>query len=300
MVACAASSIVPATAQSAQEQQEQQIGAQVYQHLERQGKIIRESPHYDVLNPLAHRIASVADRRYFAPFHFILIRGNDPNAFAVPGGNVYVTETMMTFVQNKEELAGVLCHEVAHDIHHDVYDLYVKSQRISLWATLAQVLLGQRSRITSFAIDLLANVQVLRFSRDVETNADATGAELCAQAGITPWGMVWLMQRFLDRPAAKPPEFLSDHPTDSHRISDLERLFATNPQRYARFNASLRNATPLSAAGLRDQYAGNGPNEAAPAAPPPTPKRATPHPRATPTCPPGWKFCPPGTRLPAS
>ncbi|HET9095062.1 MAG TPA: M48 family metalloprotease [Candidatus Baltobacteraceae bacterium] len=65
---------------------------------------------------------------------------------------------MMTFVQNKEELTGVLCHEVSHTIHHDVWDLYVKSQRVSIWSTVAQVLLRHKSRLVSFGINLLANV----------------------------------------------------------------------------------------------------------------------------------------------
>lgn len=161
----------------------------------------------------------------------------------------------MTLVQNKEELAGVLCNEVSHTIHHDVYDLYVKSQRVSLWATLGQLLLGQNSRIVSFAIDLLANVQVLRFSRDVEHNADVSGAYVCAQSGFTPWGMVWMMKRFLETNKSNPPEFLSDHPTDSHRIADLEKLFADNPQTFARFNKLIANATPLQYEGLRAQSA---------------------------------------------
>ena len=273
---------LPAAAYTAQEQQELSIGDQVYRQLDRQGKILRDSPYYATLTPLGTRIAAVADKQYFMPFRFILVHDKNPNAFSVPGGNVYVTDSMMTFVQNKEELAGVLCHEVSHTIHHDVYDLYVKGQRVSIWALVAQVLLGQSSRLASFAIDFLANVQVLRFSREVEHNADVTGAYTCAQSGITPWGMVWLMQRFLEKSGGAGPEFLSDHPTDSHRIADLKQLFADKPQTFRGFNAAIARATPLSETGLRDQYV-------AQAAPPsPTPVK----PRPKPSCPPGWKFCP--------
>lgn len=243
-----------ARAYTSQEQQELQIGEQVYQQLEKQGKIIRVSPYYNTLNPLGRSVARSADKKYFAPFRFILVRADRPNAFSVPGGNVYVTDSMMTFVQNKEELAGVLCHEVSHSIHHDVYDLYAKSQRVSLWATLAQMLLARNSGLASFAIDFLANVQVLRFSRDVEHNADVSGAYICAESGLSPWGMVWLMKRFLDEPKSNPPEFLSDHPTDSHRLSDLERLFSEQPRTFERFNSDIANATPLEHTGLRDQY----------------------------------------------
>lgn len=287
-------SALPAAAYTAQEQQELQIGDQVYRQLDRQGKILRESPYYAILTPIGRRIATAADKKYFVPFRFILVHDKQPNAFSVPGGNVYVTDSMMTLVQNKEELAGVLCHETSHTIHHDVYDLYVKSQRVSLWATLGQLLLGQSSRIVSFAIDLLANVQMLRFSREVEHNADVSGAYVCSGSGITPWGMVWMMKRFLETSKSNPPEFLSDHPTDSHRIADLEKLFADNPQTFSRFNRTIANGTPLQHAGLRNQYAVAVVLPSASPAPAPAPvKKSIPvRPRAKPTCPPGWKFCP--------
>lgn len=121
-LACSA----PAFAYTQEQQTELQIGQQEYQQLQKKGEIIRSSPYYATLDSIAARIAPVADKKYFVPFHFILVHESQPNAFAVPGGNVYVTDSMMHFVQNKEELAGVLCHEVSHDIHHDVYNLYVK------------------------------------------------------------------------------------------------------------------------------------------------------------------------------
>lgn len=280
--------LLAAVALTSQQQQEVQIGDQVYQQLERQGKILHASPYYAVLTPIGQRIAGAANRQYFMPFRFILVHDKNPNAFSVPGGNIYVTDSMMTFVQNKEELAGVLCHETSHTIHHDIYDLYVKSQRVSLWALAAQLLLGQKSNVVSFAINFLANVQVLRFSRDVEHNADVTGAYVCSEAGISPWGMVWMMKRFLDQNKSNPPEFLSDHPTDSHRIADLEKLIADNPQAFARFNSKMAYATPLHETGLRNQYAFT-----ARTVPSPAPRAAVPSkPRPKPTCPPGWKFCP--------
>src|SRR6266404_6339604 len=115
-VALVLACVAPAPAQTHDEQTELQIGQQVYQQLQQKGEIITNSPYYNVLNPIAARIKRVADQEYFTPFHFILVNETAPNAFAVPGGNVYVTTAMMRFVKNKEELAGVLCHETSHDI----------------------------------------------------------------------------------------------------------------------------------------------------------------------------------------
>jgi len=120
----------PATADDSLAATEEQIGGQVYRELQAKGELIsRASPLYDTLDPIATRIASVADPQYEFPFHFFLVHEKQPNAFAVPGGNVYVTDSLMHFVQNTEELAGVLCHETSHDIHHDVVHNNVRDER---------------------------------------------------------------------------------------------------------------------------------------------------------------------------
>lgn len=258
-------------------QWEAQVGQQEYQTLQKQGVILSQSPYYKILDPIAARIAAVADKQYSFPFHFYLVHMTQPNAFAVPGGNVYVTDSMMTFAKNKEELAGVLCHETSHDIHHDVYNLAAKGQQIGIVASIAEMLLGGgRSPIVNTLLGVGANLQSLKFSRTVEQNADHKGAFTCAQAGIDPWGMVWLLQRFESANTPSPPEFLSDHPGNVERVSRLEALFHSTPSVFARFNPNVASATPLTAAGLRSQ------------------QPAAYHTSGSLVCPPHWKFCPPG------
>jgi predicted Zn-dependent protease len=229
--------------------QEQQIGQQVYQQLQQKGEIISSSPYYKTLNPIAARIAAVANPQYDAPFHFILVHETQPNAFAVPGGNVYVTDSMMTFAKNKEELAGVLCHETSHTIHHDVVHLAQKQQTVDLGANILSALLGG-GRVTNFILGAADQLTGLRFSRQVEEAADAKGAQTCAQAGINPWGMVWLFGDFENKGGA-PPEVISDHPSDQHRIAMLENEFASSPSVFGKYSSSVATGTPLDAAGVR-------------------------------------------------
>ena len=61
----------------------------------------------------------MAQPRYNHPFKFFLVHEPHPNAFATPGGNVYVVNSLLYFVKNTEQLAGTLCHEVSHTIHRD-------------------------------------------------------------------------------------------------------------------------------------------------------------------------------------
>ncbi len=239
----AVGSAASAQAYSDQEQWELQVGQQEYQQL--QNKIVPpSSPLYGKLGPIAKRIKSVADHQYFVPFHFILVNDSSPNAFSVPGGNVYVTTSMMTFARNKQELAGVLCHEVSHDIHHDVYNLYRKNQNLSLLAGLAGMLVGN-STIGQFVVGTGAQIESLSYSRPVESAADHTGAYICAQAGENPWGMVWLFKRFQGSQQGPPMEMLSDHPNDNHRITDLENEFRNDPATFGSFNPNPSSGTPL-------------------------------------------------------
>lgn len=281
----------PAFAYTQEEQSELQIGQQEYQQLEQKGEIVSSSPYYNTLNPIAQRIKRIADTQYFVPFHFILVNESDPNAFAVPGGNVYVTTAMMKFVHNKEELAGVLCHETSHDIHHDIYNLYEKQQQLSLIATGLELLLGRgANQYANTIINIAANLQSLHFSRTVEENADRKGAMTCAQAGLDPWGMVWLMQAFQDANLSNPPEFISDHPSNVHRIQALKDEFTADPELFATFNPDEACATPLSYPGFYDQYVGGCGVPRRQASPPSA--HISPVPSAPPRkCPPGWKFC---------
>jgi predicted Zn-dependent protease len=237
--------------QMAQVQQaEVQIGEQFYQQLQQKGEIIKSSPYDATLQPIAAAIKRVADPQYFRPFTFILVHEPQPNAFAVPGGNIYVTDSLMKFVENREELAGVLCHETSHNIHHDVVNNIIKDQRAqqttSLVATVANLLTGGKlaDLITTGAqVELTLRVQ--HFSREVETAADLTGADTCARAGSNPWGLVWLFQRFEKASSGGQFEILSDHPTDQKRIEALNHHFRENPTLFGRFSSNMATATLL-------------------------------------------------------
>ena len=241
----AASNAAPAFAQA--QDQEQQIGAQVYAELAKKGEIIpRPNAMYAVLDPIATRIKGVADSQYDYPFKFILVHEKQPNAFAVPGGNVYVTDSLVNFVQNKEELAGVLCHETAHDIHHDVLNNMQKAQTTGTIIGIVGALTGlDKSGLGQFGENIAYQLQTTKFSRAVEHDADAKGAVTCAQGGYNPWGMVWLFQNFEKAGAGGSMEALSDHPTDDHRIEDLQREFAASPNLFGRFSSDIATGIPV-------------------------------------------------------
>ena len=231
----------------AADDQEAQIGRQVYAQLAQKGEIVpRPNPLYSVLDPIANRIKKVADPQYTYPFNFIVVHEKSPNAFAVPGGNVYVTDSLIHFVKYQEELAGVLCHETSHDIHHDVVNLNGKAQGTAAIIGIIGALTGaNNSGLGQLAQNLAYSAQTARFSRKVETAADLKGSETCAQAGYNPYGMIWLFDAFEKSGNGGNAEFLSDHPRDDHRIADLENHFKENPDLFGRFSSAIKTATPL-------------------------------------------------------
>src|SRR5579863_9683768 len=199
---------------------EVQVGQETYASYVQRGEVIpRQSQLYEIIGPIARSIAAVADRTYYAPFRFILLNEPEPNAFSMPGGNVYITTGMLSYLRNRDELAGVICHEVNHDIHHDMYNVYEASR---------------------------GGAQPIAYERAAETQADRSGAYTCAKAGFNPWGMVWNMR--LHRGMIQPQQMAStaDHPSDDQRMANLVALLTGDRGNFGRFRDDIAASTPLS------------------------------------------------------
>ncbi len=235
----------PLAAQAQNQDEELQLGQEVFNELKAKAEIIESSPLYDQLRPIADAITRSAQPRYNHPFKFYLVHEPQPNAFATPGGNVYVVDSLLYFVKNTDELAGTLCHEVSHTIHHDTMTLMEKQQKIAEREIGAAILLGPTTAHV-LAIALLSALHSLSYSRDVESRADLTGSDVCAAAGYNPWGLVWLFQDFKNANTAQVPQLLSDHPNNQNRIEALEQHFRKNPSVFKKFNPDPRSATPLA------------------------------------------------------
>jgi beta-barrel assembly-enhancing protease len=233
-----------ASAQQQNQDEEVQLGQEVFNELKAKGEIIESSPLYDQLKPFADAITRAAQPRYNHPFKFYLVHETQPNAFATPGGNVYVVDSLLYFVKNSEELAGTLCHEVSHTIHRDTVTLMEKDQKLEKREIGAAILLGP-SRAHLLAILLLGKLHSLSYSRDVESRADITGSDICAGAGYNPWGLVWLFQDFDNAKMGQVPQLLSDHPSNQNRVDALEKHIRKNPSVFAKFDADPKSAAPF-------------------------------------------------------
>jgi beta-barrel assembly-enhancing protease len=225
--------------------QETQLGQAVYEQLKSKAEIIESSPLYDRLTPIADAISRVAQPRYDHPFKFILVHEAQPNAFATPGGNVYVVDSLLYFVKNTEQLAGVLCHEVSHTVHRDAVNHIKKEHKIEAAEIGTTILLGP-TLAKAIAIKIIGDLNSLKYSREIESRADVTGSDICAQAGYNPWGSVWLFKEFKDADTKQIPQLLSDHPADGTRMQTLEKHFRDNPTVFSQFDPDAKSATPFA------------------------------------------------------
>lgn len=230
--------------QEPKQDEEQQMGQEVFNELKAKGEIVESSPLYDKLQPIADAITKAAQPQYNHPFKFYLVHETQPNAFATPGGNVYVVDSLLYFVKNTDELAGTLCHEVSHTIHHDTMTLMVKQQKLEAREVGAAILLGP-TRAHILAIALLGKLHSLSYSRDVESRADITGSDVCAAAGYNPYGLVWLFEDFKDANIGQVPQLLSDHPNDQNRVQALEKHFRKYPSVFGKFSSDPKSAAPF-------------------------------------------------------
>src|SRR5260370_742377 len=130
-VAClvpARNAAIPATVDQTSQDEELTIGQETFNELKARSEIIDSSPLYDVLLPVIQPIMRAAQPQYNHPFKVYLVHEAQPNAFATPGGYIYVVDALLYFAKNKEELAGTLCHEIAHTLHHDSMTLLEKEK----------------------------------------------------------------------------------------------------------------------------------------------------------------------------
>ena len=235
----------PAHPAAPAQEDEVAMGKEMFDQLKAKGEIIESSPLYDVLMPVIQPIIKAAQPKYDHPFKVYLVHEAQPNAFATPGGYIYVVDALLYFAKNKEQLAGTLAHEVSHTLHHDGVELAKKQAEIREREIGAAVLLGP-TRAHVLAIMLLGALHSLSYSREAEARADLTGADICAAAGSNPWGLVWLFRDFHGARTTEIPQLLSDHPNDMNRVTALEAHFKQNPGVFARFHDDTLSATRLA------------------------------------------------------
>jgi len=178
---------------------------------------------YNYLNNIFFQILNSGEVAYREEFPWqIKIIENDStlNAFAAPGGYVYVYTGLIKYLDNEDDLAGVLGHEIGHAaLRHSTRNIQ-RQYGVSL---LLSILLGENaSQLTQIAAQLAAGAAGLSFSREFETEADEASVEYLANTPYNCAGARSFFQKLTeDGNASGIPEFLSTHPNPENRFENI-------------------------------------------------------------------------------
>lgn len=234
------------------------IDRSVYDRLATQGLIVSHSPYARVLQRVGARIARAAAPHWFTE-RFFIVRGNDINAFASPGGSVFVYEGLLRSVDNVDELAAVLGHETAHLVLGHLDERMRARERLNVARQGAGILavLGQRlsgSAYASQAFDVASaagNYTFLNFTRQQEYAADRLGTLFATKAGFDPWGSVWFAQEVFRLVGdAGYEQYVQQHPSTKDRIAHLRAYILGNPQVFGKWRDVMprSNGLPVTTA----------------------------------------------------
>ena len=212
-------------------QQDVEIGRQAAAEAEQQLPILTDRTTTRYLNQIIQRLAAQAPGAQY-PYSIKAVNATEINAFSLPGGPMYVNRGLITTARNEAELAGVLAHEMAHVALRHGTNQASKAYLAQAGLGILGGLLGSKSN-TSSIVNAVGgfglNAVFLKFSRDDEYQADATGAEIMAKAGYNPVAMAdffALLRQEQGRDPSKLERFFASHPPPANRETRIRTLAA--------------------------------------------------------------------------
>lgn len=240
------------------------MGQEYAAQINAQLPIVQDAEINRYVNVLGDSIANLADSRGL-DYHFFVVNAAEINAFAVPGGFVYVNRGLIDRTQNLSQLAGVLGHEIGHVVRRHSVKQMEKAQGANIGVVLGCTLLNVcGSQAAQAAINIGGSALFAKFSRDDEREADAEGVKNVVRAGISPQGIPDMFRILLAEQKNNPGAvegWFATHPGEEERIQETEALIAkydpailrtltVNTSNFSAFKARVR-ALPAATASSR-------------------------------------------------
>jgi hypothetical protein len=212
-----------------------QAAAQVYQQMP---VLPDTSPETQYIRQLGTKLVATIPQQYSWPFEFHVIPQKEINAFALPGGPMFVNIGTITAAKDEAELAGVMAHEMSHVYMQHSAKQASKAETTGLLAGLAGAVLGATvggmgGQLAQMGIQYGAEGLMLKYSRTDESQADAVGAIILYKAGYNPQALADFFKT-LETQGGAPPQILSDHPNPGNRELAIEQEIKNwPPKQYA-------------------------------------------------------------------
>lgn len=235
-------------------QDDVKLGRQAAAEAEQQFPLLRDSEVTDYVERVGRRLADSIpaefQHREFQ-YYFRVINASDINAFALPGGPMYVNRGMIEAARREGEMAGVMAHEISHVALRHGTAQATKGQKYGLLAGILGIggqIIGGPAGAAAQIAGQGVGVYFLKFSREYETEADILGAQIMARAGYDPRDLAAMFQTIERQGGGSSGGFLSSHPSPQNRYARINQeaqyLRVENPIRdtrdFARVQAKLR------------------------------------------------------------
>jgi predicted Zn-dependent protease len=214
-------------------QQEVQMGQQEAQQVNAQLPMVQDAVINSYVNSLGNRIAKLTSRGDLQ-WQFQVVNSDVVNAFALPGGFVYVNRGVLERASNTSEVAGVLGHEIEHVVRRHSVKQMEQAQGANVGVGILCALTGVcQSGVAQAAIQVGGTAVFAKFSRTDEVQADEGGFNNVMRAGISPRGMYTFFQKLLAEEqqsgGGNAAAWFSDHPGTQDRIADIQRMLNQVP-----------------------------------------------------------------------
>lgn len=214
------------------QQQEVAMGQQYATQIDTQLPLIRDPQVVNYVNALGRELAAVTDTRGLT-WHFQVVDSKEVNAFAVPGGWIYVNRGLMERVQTMNQLAGVIAHEIGHvTLRHTVQQMQQSQKASGGLMVLCTLTSACRSSAGQAAINVGGSALFASFSRQDEAQADDEAVKTTVKAGIDPRGVPSMFRILLNERKTNPSAvdaFFATHPLEEARITATTREIAAYP-----------------------------------------------------------------------
>jgi predicted Zn-dependent protease len=200
-------------------------GKQLADEVARESKIDDDPIVTEYINRMGQNLVRSSDAK--VPFTFKVIEGDEMNAFALPGGFVFVYSGLIELASDEDEFAGALAHEIAHVAARHMTCRATKTQVANIASAIPGIFLGGLGGLAAReAARTVVPMTALSFSRHDETEADYLGVQYMYAAGYDPTGAISILEKLESLQKTKPSavgKILATHPVDSDRIDRTEK-----------------------------------------------------------------------------
>src|SRR5262245_8706561 len=208
------------------------LGRQLAAEVDRSSKFITDPLVTEYVNRVAQNIVLHSDAK--VPFTIKVVDSNDVNAFALPGGFLYVNRGLLEAADNEAEVAGVLSHEIAHVTARHGIEQMSKGQLLNYASIPLFIFGGLGGYIAQQVGSFLVPLTFLKFSRGAEKEADRLGAQYMWASGYDPNALVTFFEKLQAKDKKKPgtiSKLFSTHPLTGDRIKEVNELIPRFPDR---------------------------------------------------------------------